>query len=500
MPISPHFVRLRLGQRLALSYGTVVCLLIAVTLVGIEKLGVLDATSNDALKDRYPKTVLVTKVTNDLSTIARAMRNTLIMNDPVELDAQLADIDSARDKMTAALEELDASIKNEEGRALLGQIKIVNSTYIVNEEEFIHLVRAGKHGEAKNLLLVDLNGYQDNYFDLLDKLRRSQDALMNQAGEKVARTYYAARQLMIVVTLVAVLLSIAITWRITRSLLRQLGGEPEYAAEIARKIAVGDLSPDIAVHARDKSSLLYVMTIMRDKLAERTLALEAANKELETFSYSVSHDLRSPLRAINGFAQILQDDYGETVPADGKRHLERIIAASQRMNTLIDALLMLSHINQQRIERTPVDLSLLAVNVVDELRAANPDRHVVVTIAPGLTAHADRGLCTVVLQNLIGNAWKYSGKVSEAEITVGGRDEDGEQVFFVRDNGAGFDPQYAGRLFGAFQRLHSAGEFEGNGVGLATVARVVYRHGGRVWAEGEVGKGACFYFTLGETA
>ncbi|MBV8656326.1 MAG: MCP four helix bundle domain-containing protein [Burkholderiales bacterium] len=494
------FAKLGLGQRLALSYGFVVTLLIVVTAVGVDKLGVLNDTSDDALKDKYPKTVLVTQVTDDLSIIARAMRNTLIMSDHAQLDAQLTDIDAARDKMTLALEQLEHSIKDDAGKDLLAQIKIVNSAYIVNEEEFIHLVRANKIGEAKNLLLVDLNEYQDNYFNLLEKLRQSQGRLMDDASSQVAYTHLAARRLMIVVTIAAVLLSIGITWFITRSLLRQLGGEPEYAADIAKKIAIGDLTPEIALHQRDKSSLLYVMTIMRDKLAERTQALELANKELETFAYSVSHDLRSPLRAINGFTQILREDYGETLPEEAQHNLERIALASARMGTLIDALLMLSHINQQRLERRTVDLTRLSQNVVEELRESNPDRDVTVQIEPEMTAQADWDLCSVVMQNLIGNAWKYSSKVAHAEISIGTMRNDQETVFYVKDNGAGFDPQYAGRLFGAFQRLHPASEFEGTGVGLATVARVVARHGGRIWAESQPGKGACFLFTLGEQA
>jgi signal transduction histidine kinase len=496
----PGLSKLKLGHRLAIGYGIVVTLMIAVTIVGVDKLAVLNETSDDALKDKYPKTVLVTLVTNDLSTIARAMRNTLIMSDRQQLDAELADIDRARDRMTSSLEQLESSIKDDKGRDLLAQIRVVNSVYIVNEEEFIHLARAGRIGEAKNLLLVDLNAYQDDYFSLLDKLRLSQGELMDQAGAKVNSTHLAARRLMLLVSAAAVLLSIAITWRITRSLLRQLGGEPKYAAEIARRIADGDLTPDIQVHRRDKTSLLYVMSIMRDKLAERSAALEATNKELETFSYSVSHDLRSPLRAINGFAQIVMEDYAAELPPDASGYLQRITTASERMNTLIDALLTLSHINQQRLVRTQVDLSALAENVLEELRAANPERQVEVNIAPGLMAEADSDLCFVVLQNLIGNAWKYSSKVAAAEISVGADQVDGEMVFFVRDNGAGYDPQNADRLFGAFQRLHAPSEFEGSGVGLATVARVVHRHGGRVWSEAAVGKGACFYFTLGSVS
>jgi PAS domain S-box-containing protein len=231
-------------------------------------------------------------------------------------------------------------------------------------------------------------------------------------------------------------------------------------------------------------------------LREAKLAAEASNRELEAFSYSVAHDLRAPLRSIDGFSQAALEVAGDSLGPEGAGFLRRVRAASQRMALLIDGLLSLSRLTRADFRRQPVDLSALAASVATELRAANPERHVTLEIAEGLTAEGDPLLLRVVLSNLLGNAWKFSSKREDALIEFSNSQQDGETVFQVRDNGAGFDMSYAKRLFGIFQRLHRAEEFEGTGVGLSTVQRVVQRHGGRIWAEAEVGKGATFFFTL----
>jgi signal transduction histidine kinase len=225
-------------------------------------------------------------------------------------------------------------------------------------------------------------------------------------------------------------------------------------------------------------------------------AAETANKELEAFSYSVSHDLRAPLRAIHGFSQALEEDERAKLSADGQNHLRRIRAAAQRMAELIDDLLRLSRVSRSDFRRDNVDVSALAETVVTELRRAYPDRTLDVSIQGGVMAHADARLTRIVLENLIGNAWKFTAKAPNARIELGTRDDGGQLVYFVRDNGAGFDMKYADRLFGAFQRLHSDKEFPGTGIGLATVQRIVLRHGGRIWVEAAVGAGATFQFTL----
>lgn len=226
---------------------------------------------------------------------------------------------------------------------------------------------------------------------------------------------------------------------------------------------------------------------------ERTAELRTANRELEAFSYSVSHDLRSPLRAIDGFSQALLEEYTSVLDDVGKSYLERVRAATQRMGLLIDSLLRLSRVTRQEIVPEATDLSAMAREIVRELQDQDAGRLVQVDVQDGMIAHCDAKLMRIALTNLIENAWKYSGKQPSASIAVGCS----QRVYFVRDNGAGFDMRYADKLFGAFQRLHTKEEFEGTGVGLATVARVIHRHGGDIWAESEPGKGATFYFTLG---
>jgi PAS domain S-box-containing protein len=233
------------------------------------------------------------------------------------------------------------------------------------------------------------------------------------------------------------------------------------------------------------------------EIVRRSLELEAANKELEAFSYSVSHDLRAPLRAIEGFSQALHEDYHQQLDDTAKDYLRRTSSATHRMGELIDDLLNLSRVTRAEMYKERIDLSKLASEVAQELKSREPERAISLKIAEGLQAEGDSRLIRVALQNLIGNAWKFTSKRPQAEIEFGQQSSNGDRAFFVRDNGAGFDQSYASRLFGAFQRLHAANEFPGTGIGLATVQRIVHRHGGSVWAEGIVNRGATIYFTLG---
>ncbi|MDH5265329.1 MAG: ATP-binding protein, partial [Betaproteobacteria bacterium] len=228
---------------------------------------------------------------------------------------------------------------------------------------------------------------------------------------------------------------------------------------------------------------------------ERTSQLESANRELEAFSYSVSHDLRTPLRAIDGFSRILLEDHGDQLDEEGRSHLQRVRSATQRMGSLIDAILKMAHMSRMELQPDEVDLSALAAEIAADLRAGDPHRQVAFRIAPGLRAHGDVRLLRTVLGNLIENSWKYTRDTPEPAIEVGAGIVNGKAAFHVRDNGAGFDMRFSDRLFGAFERLHGA-EYPGEGVGLATVERIVRRHGGEVWADGEVGQGSTFFFTL----
>jgi PAS domain S-box-containing protein len=224
--------------------------------------------------------------------------------------------------------------------------------------------------------------------------------------------------------------------------------------------------------------------------------LAAANKELESFSYSLSHDLRAPLRTMKGFSDILEEDYSNDLDAKGRDFLDRIAAGADRMNEIIDDMLSMAKISRHELRVTEIDLSLIAASVFDNLRQAEPERNVKVVIAGRMKAKGDVRLINLALSNLLENAWKYSGKIPDAAIEFGVAEINGERVYFVRDNGVGFDMGQAHRLFIPFQRLHSESQFPGTGVGLAIVKKVIQRHGGRIWAESEIGKGACFRFSL----
>lgn len=237
---------------------------------------------------------------------------------------------------------------------------------------------------------------------------------------------------------------------------------------------------------------------LEHRIEMRTSELNSINKELEAFTYSVSHDLRAPLRAIDGFSAALEEDCGDQLNSAGRDHLRRIRMASQTMGSLIEALLSLSRLSRIEMNNQSVDLVPIARDIADHLALLYPGRHFQFVYPRTLIAYGDKTLLAIVLDNLLANAWKYSANVPSPRIELGSVDRNGEQVYFIRDNGAGFNMKHAEKLFVPFQRLHKADEFEGIGIGLATVARIVHRHDGEVWAEGVVGGGATFYFTLGQ--
>ena len=264
-------------------------------------------------------------------------------------------------------------------------------------------------------------------------------------------------------------------------------------------IGVSKVAHDITDRKIVEEKIRQLNVELEQRVAERTAELEVANKELEAFSYSVSHDLRAPLRAVNGFAGIVLEDFGAQLPEEGRNHLERIRAGALRMGALIDDLLAFSRLSRQAVNRQNVNTVKLVQNVLDELRPQHEGRQLEIQIGNLPVCHGDPALLKQIWVNLVSNAIKYTRGREPAIVEIGCARENNENVFFVRDNGAGFDMQYANKLFGVFQRLHRADEFEGTGVGLAIVQRIVHRHGGCVWAKAELNHGATFYFTIGET-
>ena len=262
--------------------------------------------------------------------------------------------------------------------------------------------------------------------------------------------------------------------------------------------AIQSATIDVTEQRQAEAELQQYRDHLVDMVAQKTAALETANKELESFSYSVSHDLRAPLRSINGFSHMLLEDYRQGLDETAQDYLQRINRASERMGELIDDLLTLSRLSRRDMAFEKVDLSQLAQRILAEFKREQPQRNVETEVSGSLLARGDPHLINVVLENLLNNAWKYTSKEAIAEIKFSSTQENGRSVFMVQDNGVGFDMQYTDKLFEPFQRLHSMDEFEGNGIGLATVRRVVRKHGGNIWAEATLGEGATFYFTLEE--
>ena len=254
---------------------------------------------------------------------------------------------------------------------------------------------------------------------------------------------------------------------------------------------------DITGQVQAREEIRRLNAGLEKRVQERTSELTAANRELESFAYSISHDLRSPLRAIDGFSHLLAEDYEDKLDHQGRDYLGRVRKAVQRMGTLIDDILELSRVTRQEMRREPVDLGRLAEELNEEIARAWPGKQPAISLPGRCLAEGDPQLLRLMLQNLLENAWKYSGRNPAPEIEFGCETLDGRQVCYVRDNGVGFDMAHAGRLFTPFQRLHKPEDFQGNGIGLATVARIVRRHGGRIWAESAPGAGATFRFTLG---
>jgi light-regulated signal transduction histidine kinase (bacteriophytochrome) len=290
-----------------------------------------------------------------------------------------------------------------------------------------------------------------------------------------------------VINILCLFLVVFISAWIGRGILRSLN---ELATGLDR-FGKGDFTQPVQVIGNDE------LSEVADRANQMAEKINSLVKELASFSYSVAHDLRAPIRSIVGFSNILLEDFSEGLPAEGKNHLARVTGSAKKMGELIDSLLNLSRLNRKELSRGKVDLSALAEAVLNEIQESRPANKISRTIAKGIVAQGDAQLLQIVFVNLFGNAAKFSAKKPQTEIEFGTDLKQGKTCFFVRDHGAGFDMRYADKLFGTFQRLHSNAEFEGTGIGLATVQSIIHRHGGKIWAESKVDYGTTFYFTLG---
>lgn len=315
----------------------------------------------------------------------------------------------------------------------------------------------------------------------------------------------------LLVSFSAGLMAMMMAWWFGRTMIREMKelltgmgeierGNFEYSMKLsgtAELEHVAESFNDMAERLRGSEAELRALNVdLERRVHERTIQLEHANRELESFSYSISHDLNAPLRRIEGFSRVLQEDYGECLDNEGRRLITRIEYAARQMSDMVNGMLNLSRLSRGDFKRQTVDLSMMAHEILNGLAGCCPERRVQIDIAGDIRVDADPSLLRVLLENLLGNAWKYTRTREEAEIAVGVLHQGDETIFFVRDNGVGFDMSRADRLFTPFQRMHRVEEFEGDGIGLTTVQRIVQRHGGRIWAAAAVDQGATFFFTL----
>jgi len=511
-------------------------LLIATTFVGIGKLKELSATTDDALTDKYPKIILVNQMNADLGIIARAMRNALILNDQDQLRVQISDIKTASGRMANALFQLSHEITDADGQELLRQIRIVNSAYSVNQDDFTELIAEHKMEEARNLLRVDLYGYQNAYFELLDKLNRNQGDLMELSSKEVARTYRTARNVMFALIGAAVLLSVGITFLISRSLLRQLGGEPDYAAAIAREIAAGNLLSRIYIAENDQSSLLFVMAGMRDRLIERDNALHDVNRDLANsiealkkmqedlisneklaalgaLVAGISHELNTPIgNGITAASTLI--DLTSVFARDAKSGMTR-----SSLNSYIDNVTEASEILLRNLTRAG-DLVLSFKQVAADREASQGRRFIlydlveeillmlrpdikkdpyVVTldIPKDIVMESYPGPLSQVIINLLNNAMLHGFDGRESgTVSISAIQANADQVeISVADDGKGISPENLKRIYDPFFTTKlGAGS---SGLGLHITYNIVTRIlAGRIRVVSALNMGTTFIISL----
>jgi signal transduction histidine kinase len=445
------------------------------------------------IRERYlPKVELEPQLDSEFERIRRGFQDAVSSRDVDVLAA-------TNDPKSRFLEHLDAArsaVDPEEAAALRAAL---NDYYTAAYGVSRRLI-SGETGEA----LVDAMAAMQTKHSVVVRMIKKAAALdrqeLAQAFASVARAENAATSYELWICVACLLSVLALSLGLSRGVLRALAdltdgfarfGKGDFSRPI--RVASHDELGDVARHANQMSASLEALGRERDH-AEN--ALKLANRELEAFSYSVAHDLRAPLRGMNGFAQVLLDSYNDKLDSEGKDWLQEILLNARKMGELIDGLLSLARVTRSELKPEDLDLSAVVREAAAQLTAAEPGRAVELAVQDHLRADVDSRLARALFENLLGNALKFTRRVPAACVEFGAIEKDGARTFFVRDNGAGFDMAFAGKLFAPFQRLHTVEEFPGTGIGLATVQRIVHRHGGRIWAEGAVGGGATFYFTF----
>lgn len=436
----------------------------------------------DSVEEVYiPKMELRPTLERKLEDITRGMQDAVAAGD-VE---KLAEVKRDRDEFLAKLESARGFIDDAEAEKL----RVALERYHETANSISVRLIDGETGEALVSAMQEMQTQKQALTGQLEVTTRFERAVLENALQDVRRMQEISIRVRVGVIVASLLLVIGLSYWLLGGLFRSVD---ELVAGFER-FGSGELESPITVSTDDE---LKVLATHANRMAE---SLRHSIAELEAFNYSVSHDLRAPLRPLDGFSQALIEDYAEQLPDKAKDYLKRIRAAAQRMSQLIEDMLQLSRLGRAELAVRPVDIVPIAESVIAELRRNEPARQVEYVSVKEAKADGDSRLLRIVLENLLRNAWKFSRNVEHARIELGTRQEDGRTVFFVRDNGAGFDPMYKSKLFQPFQRLHVPRDFEGTGIGLAIVQRIVRRHDGRVWADGAPGQGATFFFTLHET-
>lgn len=462
---------------------------LSMLIIGISAL-VVQAANDDSerlIRHTHELRTTTERLYAALLSADTGLRGYLLTHD----DAFLAPYRAAETELPALRERLNALVRDPAVRAQLPELNILIDRRTAQRRQVLSASGASDITERLRTGRETMSALRA----VIDSMTGAQDRLLAARTAAHDRSRRIHRSILVGGLALGALGGVVATLLLTTGVVRRA----QQLEGAAGALAAGEPLETPVREARDE--LGRVDAAMRRAsrlLLERESALRGLNRELEAFSYSVSHDLRAPLRSIDGFSQALLEDYDDKLDATGRQYLMRSRAAAQRMAQLIDDILMLSRVTRAGLRPSAVDLSAVAQEIAAGLREQEPDRTAEWRIQPDLRVIGDPQLLRIALDNLLGNAWKFTGRRDTAVIEFGRADTNG--TFVVRDNGAGFDMTYADKLFGAFQRLHASAEFPGTGIGLATVQRIISKHGGRIWAEGAADRGAAFYFTLGEGA